>query len=663
MNIPPLLLAAALALWGERADQWPAAIVLAVLVEAARWLPWRWTLTRRDFDRVADASTLGIVLVAVYAFDEYAFHGVYRLLEWLPLLLAPLLLAQLYSSDDEIRYTSLFLSMRRAYARGLMTGERGVDFRRPYLGACLLAATVNTEDAGAVFWLMLLLLGWLLWSNRPQRYANGVWIAALLVFGAVAVATQGGIIGVRNVVEPAVVTWFQDRIWAHRNPFRAYTAIGHIGRLKQSDAVVLRVTPDADGRVPPLLREAVYQTFSKNIWLAGNATFEPISSDLEGTTWKFRDPSGPSRSVRIGVYLPGGRGMLPLPNGSWQMSGLPAEEVERNPLGALRVTDGPGFAEFDAHYVDTNVWDAPPGEPDLRVPKDLEPLMKQVLGGINIEGLTPVGVAVRLQRFFDEGFSYSVVLKRPTAVSRPLQSFLLETRTGHCEYFATSTVMLLRAAGVPARYVSGWSVQEWNETERRYIVRRRHAHSWVLAWLDGAWREIDTTPTVWALEESAAAPWWEPLYSRISWIAYQWSRWRWQAETEERGNQLLWLVVPLALLLAWRLRRRKRVVRRDARARGRVLAGLPGADSELFLVEARLRRQGMVRGSGESLAHWLRRLEAEGRLPADTPLPGQVLALHNRYRFDPLGLNPRERAALREMVRDWLARAYGRRSA
>ena len=252
MSIPPLLLAAALALWGWRADLIAAALTMAAVLELAWLIPWRWKLARRDYDRVADATAVAFVLVAIYVFDEHAFHGVYRLLEWLPLLLFVLVLVQVYGSEPRIRYTSLFFTMRRAHARGLVGGESGVDFRRPYLGACLLASTVNTDAAEPVFWALLALLGWLLWWNRPRRYPAWVWGAALAVLVALAVATQAGIIGLRRVVEPAVVSWFQERVWSHRDPFRAYTAIGHIGRLKQSDAVMLRVTPDpATGRVPP----------------------------------------------------------------------------------------------------------------------------------------------------------------------------------------------------------------------------------------------------------------------------------------------------------------------------------------------------------------------------------------------------------------------------
>ena len=75
-----------------------------------------------------------------------------------------------------------------------------------------------------------------------------------------------------------------------------------------------------------------------------------------------------------------------------------------------------------------------------------------------------------------------------------LSHFLLQSRAGHCEYFATATVLLLRAAGIPARYCRGYAVQEFSKLENRFIVRDRHAHAWTLAYVDGIWTNFDTTP-------------------------------------------------------------------------------------------------------------------------------------------------------------------------
>src|SRR5207253_2703424 len=76
---------------------------------------------------------------------------------------------------------------------------------------------------------------------------------------------------------------------------------------------------------------------------------------------------------------------------------------------------------------------------------------------------------------------------------------------GHCEYFATATVLLLRQAGVPARYVVGYSAQEFSTLEGAFIVRNRHAHAWAQALVAGRWVVVDTTPSNWAEQEEQAA--------------------------------------------------------------------------------------------------------------------------------------------------------------
>jgi transglutaminase-like putative cysteine protease len=78
----------------------------------------------------------------------------------------------------------------------------------------------------------------------------------------------------------------------------------------------------------------------------------------------------------------------------------------------------------------------------------------------------------------------------------PVARFLLETREGHCEYFATSMVLMLRALGIPARMVTGYYTQEWNSSGRFFVVRESHAHAWV-EMLDPArgWLPWDPTPT------------------------------------------------------------------------------------------------------------------------------------------------------------------------
>ncbi len=77
----------------------------------------------------------------------------------------------------------------------------------------------------------------------------------------------------------------------------------------------------------------------------------------------------------------------------------------------------------------------------------------------------------------------------------PIEHFLFEARRGHCEYFATAMVLLLRAQGIPARLVTGFYGAEYSVWERSWVVRQSNAHAWVEAWIPGrGWLVFDPTP-------------------------------------------------------------------------------------------------------------------------------------------------------------------------
>lgn len=77
----------------------------------------------------------------------------------------------------------------------------------------------------------------------------------------------------------------------------------------------------------------------------------------------------------------------------------------------------------------------------------------------------------------------------------PLEDFLFVYRSGHCEYFASAMVLLLRSQGIPATLVTGFLGAEYNPIEGYFIVRQQNAHAWVEAYspLHG-WRAYDPTP-------------------------------------------------------------------------------------------------------------------------------------------------------------------------
>ena len=78
----------------------------------------------------------------------------------------------------------------------------------------------------------------------------------------------------------------------------------------------------------------------------------------------------------------------------------------------------------------------------------------------------------------------------------PLADFLFNVRAGHCEYFSTAMVVMLRTQGIAARVVNGFLPGEYNEAAGAYTVRQSDAHSWVEVYFPetNSWVTFDPTP-------------------------------------------------------------------------------------------------------------------------------------------------------------------------
>jgi hypothetical protein len=99
-----------------------------------------------------------------------------------------------------------------------------------------------------------------------------------------------------------------------------------------------------------------------------------------------------------------------------------------------------------------------------------------------------------IESYLRLNYAYSL---QPQTTGSFIEDFLFRTKKGHCEYFATSMVMLLRSLGIPSRVVNGYYCAEWNGIARSFTVRQRDAHSWVEAYFDDyGWMTFDPTPPV-----------------------------------------------------------------------------------------------------------------------------------------------------------------------
>jgi protein-glutamine gamma-glutamyltransferase len=100
-----------------------------------------------------------------------------------------------------------------------------------------------------------------------------------------------------------------------------------------------------------------------------------------------------------------------------------------------------------------------------------------------------------LTKFRREEYIYT--LEPPRLQANAVDDFLFNTRQGFCEHFASSFTVLARAAGIPARVVTGYQGGEYNPMSGYLVVRQSDAHAWSEVWLEGrGWTRVDPTAAV-----------------------------------------------------------------------------------------------------------------------------------------------------------------------
>ncbi len=224
-------------------------------------------------------------------------------------------------------------------------------------------------------------------------------------------------------------------------------------------------------------------------------------STPNGTAWLLPPKKLFSR-VEIAGYFTADEALLPLPHGTFEIDDFPGL-LRTNRLGVASVSVAQALLDFRADYWTGPSMDAPPGPADLAVPEEERPALIDVAQRLGLDKMTERQKIRAVSRFFQENFHYS--LNGPSRIGRndrksPLAQFLTNTMSGHCEYFATATVLLLRQAGVKARYITGYAVPESARHGETYLVRERHRHAWALVYHSdtGMWEQIDNTPSTWA---------------------------------------------------------------------------------------------------------------------------------------------------------------------
>ena len=650
MNTPPLLLACAALFWSWQTGQWLVAIAAALLLETPRISKQRWHLDVADFNRLADFCALGVLALVAYLYFSFGNpRAVTLLFQWLPIAVLPLAAAQAWSTSREIDLSVLFRSLRRMKLRR----PTRLNLGYPYFMLWLLAASAANARTNWFYVGLAAMIAWPLALARPRSFHFLTWVGMVVCVAWLGYGAHVGLHAAQIWLEGAGAEWFAAD-GMRTDPYRSQTDIGMIGELKLSERIVLRVSADDSFRIPILLHRASYDDYVAGTWIARNGLFEQLVPSGDPSSWSLQTGAATAR-LTVHDYAPRGNPVLSLPAGTVRVEALAVASVKRNPLGTVQAASPPGYLSYRAEVNRETFSEAPPSPVDLKISGSEMPAIRHVVEQLRLTALGSEQAVQAVQRYFAEGFKYAIYQQQRSGRYAPLSEFLFSTRAGHCEYFATATVLLLRAAGVPARYATGFSVQERSRLEGSYVARARHAHAWARVYVDGRWRDLDTTPPLWDWVEETHAPFWSPLSDLISWARFALA----SSSTRASGADLYrYLLVPTSLLLAWFVWRTLRA--RAVRAVGAEDSGTghqlvrAGIDSEFYLVEQRIGELGWRRDASEPIADWIERLPPHAELEPRTLF--ELARLHYRYRFDPLGLAEHERIRLRQMAFAWLTR-------
>lgn len=391
-------------------------------------------------------------------------------------------------------YLYLTLSPRPEETPNVAEIRRGSGTGRPppFAGARTVAAwtTVAVAAISAVFLVMPRLPGMNL-ALPPFRADD----ATVVPNFAGQVVNPGLAVGSDGVAE------FTDRAYPG---FSSSVDLRSRGRL--SDEVAMRVrSPQA-----ALWRGLAYDTYDGTRWTVSDDRVFAVGQSFDDSFAPTVEAPGvvPTQRVLATFYV-----QTDLPNvvfGAYraQQVYFPASQLSADPYGSVR---SPILLEKGVVYSVMSEIPAPTpdllrasgslfGEPGgslapyLQLPASLPRRVVDLAARITAGAPTTYDAVEAVQSWLRTNTRYNLDIPPDPPGVDAVDHFLFETREGFCEHIASSMAVLLRAAGVPTRLVTGFGPGHRNPFTGYWEVRASDAHAWVEVFYPGAgWISYDPT--------------------------------------------------------------------------------------------------------------------------------------------------------------------------
>ena len=261
---------------------------------------------------------------------------------------------------------------------------------------------------------------------------------------------------------------------------------GLISRLSQSDAIAFRVKFQKDA--PPMRqlywRGPVFWHFDGRTWRPGEfRPFGQLKFEASGAPYDYEVTLEPHNhnwlfALELAAKLP--------PDANVTSDYM---LISRTPVRARMRYDMRSYTSFAIRGAD----EADEIRRGLQLPRGFNPKARELAQSWAASINSDAAIAQKALSYFrEQGFVYT--LEPPLLGRDSVDEFLFGSKQGFCEHYASSFAFLLRAAGVPARVVTGYQGGDINPVDGYMIVRQSDAHAWAEVWLNGrGWVRFDPT--------------------------------------------------------------------------------------------------------------------------------------------------------------------------
>jgi transglutaminase-like putative cysteine protease len=133
----------------------------------------------------------------------------------------------------------------------------------------------------------------------------------------------------------------------------------------------------------------------------------------------------------------------------------------------------------------------------LVLPRSVPGRVRRLAEDITRGKSNPYDKAKAIEVYLRANYPYDLEVPAPPPDQDVADYFLFDLKKGYCDYFATTMVVMARAAGIPARFVSGYSPGAYDAPNAQYVVRELNAHSWAEVYFtDIGWVEFEPTGSI-----------------------------------------------------------------------------------------------------------------------------------------------------------------------